>query len=98
MKTICKIKNKDDKKNLNFYLRKEPKKCKPTKRVEHFFFQYEECGDFFDDMNVFKNHACACAQAPRAGHQSPLAEEQSTGDVSDLPRDEKSNNYWTRNL
>lgn len=49
-------------------------------------------------MNVFKNHACACAQAPRAGHQSPLAEEQSTGDVSDLPRDEKSNNYWTRNL
>lgn len=59
------------------------------------FFQCEECGDFFDDMNVFKNHACACAQAARAGHQSPLAQEQSA--VGDPPRDEKGNNSWTRN-
>lgn len=59
------------------------------------FFQCEEFGDFFDDMNVFKNHACACAQAARAGHQSPLAQEQSA--VGDPPRDEKGNNSLTRN-
>ncbi|XP_061179382.1 uncharacterized protein LOC133188009 [Saccostrea echinata] len=59
------------------------------------FFQCEECGDFFDSMTVFQNHACARA---RVDHQGPTAQEQC--DAREPPKDEKGNNYgnsWTRN-
>ncbi|XP_056013267.1 uncharacterized protein LOC125672779 isoform X1 [Ostrea edulis] len=58
------------------------------------FFQCEECGDFFDDMTIFQNHACARAR----DHQDPNA--QVLCDVREPSKDEKGNNYsnsWTRN-
>ncbi|XP_048775362.1 E3 ubiquitin-protein ligase mib1-like isoform X2 [Ostrea edulis] len=47
------------------------------------FFQCEECGDFFDDMTIFQNHACARAR----DHQDPNA--QVLCDVREPSKDEK---------
>jgi hypothetical protein len=67
-----------------------------TGMTSNTFFQCEECGDYFDSMTVFRNHACA--RAP--DQQGSTA--QGPNNFREQSKDEKGNDSntgtsWTRN-